>query len=205
MASRIGVAHTDQRAAHRRERECRPMAKGKLLQIAGTAMALLLVSGCASGTAAPPPDAVAAFTPSPPPIPTSTLLPTPEAIEVTFDDICAEGVRRVTIHAQLATLPVQMYCGTSCPIRLQDPLGSGWILPMRIDVGTGENQMEELPDSFSDGDLRIRGADGRTVGVGGKVSVTGWTIPFTPGVLDSDVPKASLLDCLLSVEIIIAQ
>jgi hypothetical protein len=104
----MGVAQTDQRAAHRREGEGRPMAEWKLLQIAGMAAALSPMSGCASGTAAPPPDGIAPLSHSPSAIPIPTPLPAPAAVEVSFDDVYAEGVRRVTVHAQLAALPVQM-------------------------------------------------------------------------------------------------
>jgi hypothetical protein len=62
--------------------------------------------------------------------------------------------------------------------------------------------MEPLPDSYADSDLRIHIDGGRLAGVGSDVSVTGWVIPFTPDALESDVPQASLLDCILTVEFI---
>jgi hypothetical protein len=130
--------------------------------------------------------------PTVPSKPASTLLPTLEAVEVSLTDVCAEGVRRVTIHAQLASLPVQMYCGDSCPIRLQD--SSVHILSIRVDAGNGQGQMEPLPDPYEDTDLRIHAAGGQIAGVESDISVTGWVIPFTPDVLGRDVPRASLLD-----------
>jgi hypothetical protein len=69
-------------------------------------------------------------------------------------------------------------------------------------VGKREGRMEPLPDSYADSDLRIHIDGGRLAGVGSDVSVTGWVIPFTPDALESDVPQASLLDCILTVEFI---
>jgi hypothetical protein len=165
-----------------------------------------VLAGCGSGTALPTVSLPSTLTPAAVPSPSPTALPMPTPIDVSFEDICSQGPRRVAIRGQLAILPLQMICGDSCRIRLQWPNSDDRILPIMLNVGSGENQMEPLPTQYDDSDLRIHGADGSTFGVESEVLLTGWTIPYVAGgILDSDLPKGSLMDCLLVVELVSAQ
>lgn len=44
---------------------------------------------------------------------------------------------------------------------------------IEVDVGTGENEMAELPDSYSKADLKVKAMGGKVLAFGDKVKVSG--------------------------------
>jgi len=100
-----------------------------------------------------------------------------DAVEVKFADICAVDDRWITSEGVLA-LGDQTKCESigdseECHIMLVDPDDSSQSVTVTIDVGDKANQMDNLPDSYSDSDLVVRDNAGNTLGVGDKARVTG--------------------------------
>lgn len=66
-----------------------------------------------------------------------------------------------------------VFCTDSCTLDFAEtPDGEGPLSP-DIKVGTGNNQMLELPDNFSDSDFQVTAADGTKLGLGDHVQISG--------------------------------
>jgi hypothetical protein len=100
-----------------------------------------------------------------------------DAVTVDFADICAEDDRWITADGVLA-VGDEVSCETigdsqSCHILLQNPDDSSDTVTITLDVGDQPNQMNDIPDNYSDEDLVVHDKDGNDVGAGDLVSVTG--------------------------------
>jgi hypothetical protein len=118
-----------------------------------------------------PPTPTATLTP----IPTATPRPTvtPLAVYVEFADVCSHVGAPVIIQGRIRTLPMFMFCSSTCSLSLADVGGSDRVLYFDIVRGGLSNQMDNLPDKYRDDDLIIHTNDGQTVGVGDDVIIQG--------------------------------
>jgi hypothetical protein len=110
---------------------------------------------------------------------------------VTFDTICGaefdptmeKGLnvtKRVTIEGYVGPLRSMVkVCSDTCDFNLfAEPGGKGKrVVNADVPVGDGKNQMEKLPKNFTDKDLKLHTQDGKVVGVGSKVRITGGRAP----------------------------
>ena len=130
---------------------------------------LLLALGAAACTTAerptPTPRATATpkatATPLPPPIEFATV---PE-LEAACDELRARG-DRVMITGNLVLPPIVQRAIGRWKIGLRPP-----DIAIEVREGYGNNQMEPLPRSYRDSDLKVRTETGRVVGVGDRVTV----------------------------------
>jgi hypothetical protein len=107
--------------------------------------------------------------------PTPYPTPTPTPINLSFEDICSYSGTRVSVHGKFF-LPSQTWCqGPQCQIELVDLSYESTNLSVKllIHIGSGSNQMEPLPNSYSMDDLKVHTDDGRVVGVEDEVLVSG--------------------------------
>lgn len=100
-----------------------------------------------------------------------------DAVTVSFADICAKDDRWITSEGIL-TLGDKTRCESigdseECHVQLNDPDDPSKWVTVTFDVGDKPNQMDDIPDSYTDKDLIIRDNVGKAVGVGDKVRVTG--------------------------------
>jgi hypothetical protein len=111
-------------------------------------------------------------------------------VTVHFDDICdsvydpvmEKGLnvtKRVTIEGYVGMHPSMFkLCSDTCDFDLYaDPAGKGKRVNADVTLGSGKNQMEKLPKNFTPEDIKIHTQDGKVVGVGAKVRITGGRAP----------------------------
>jgi hypothetical protein len=55
----------------------------------------------------------------------------------------------------------------------EKPGGEGTSIPVYLTVGSGSNQVETIPDNFSDADLKIHTNDNKVVSTDSRIKVTG--------------------------------
>jgi hypothetical protein len=103
---------------------------------------------------------------------------------VTFATVCTSKydskeekglsvTQRVTLEGYLGA-PKMMFCSDTCSLRLYPTAErKDGDLSISLKVGTDPNQLEELPKEFSEQDIKVRTSDGKVVGVGAKIRVTG--------------------------------
>jgi len=53
------------------------------------------------------------------------------------------------------------------------PDGDGIDIDVSVEIGTGANQMEDIPDDFTDDDLKVRTNENELIGSNDKVIVAG--------------------------------
>jgi hypothetical protein len=116
---------------------------------------------------------------SPTPVPPTRVPPTPEPI--TFDTICSNLGRTTSIEGILQ-LPKESACTSGgspdwCTVHLVDVDREGYmVIGLNMQAGDydpGNNYMADLPMSYEIPDFRVRTQDGRLVGEGDLVKVTG--------------------------------
>jgi hypothetical protein len=92
-----------------------------------------------------------------------------------FASVCdrANDGKRVSVQGYLI-LPESFTGDDSVVLRLHetDAFG-GTPVGVQINFGTGANQVEMVPTEYSDDDLKVHLSDGRVVGFGEKVKVSG--------------------------------
>ena len=116
--------------------------------------------------------------------------PPPPAPVVSADVLCAdprydshldpetadEVMVRVAVEGYL-DVPrgaVTLCSDKTCPaVLLAAPGATDKALSISLDLGDGPAQMKALPDHFTEHDLVVHTTDGKTVGVGAKVRVSG--------------------------------
>lgn len=95
----------------------------------------------------------------------------------TFANVCdkANEGERVTIDGYVGLLGSVMLCSDTCSLDLYPTSKVGGMggISFSVQVGTGKSQMAELPDHYSESDVKIETSDGTVVSTGGKVRVTG--------------------------------
>lgn len=108
---------------------------------------------------------------------------------VTFDTICdskynptmEKGLnvtKKVAIEGYLTNRSTLKVCSDTCDIDLYEKAeGKGKRVNIDVPVGDGKNQFERLPKNFTSKDIKIHTQDGKVVGVGAKVRVTGGRAP----------------------------
>lgn len=108
---------------------------------------------------------------------------------VTFDTLCDSKydptmdkglnvTKKVTIEGYLVNKSTLKVCSDTCDIDLYEkPDGKGRHVNIDVPVGDGKNQFERLPKNFSSQDIKLHTQDGKVVGVGAKVRVTGGRAP----------------------------
>jgi hypothetical protein len=102
---------------------------------------------------------------------------------VTFDTVCSDKYApdeanptftRVTLEGYLAPPAMFTMCSHgSCSMDLKPTPDADKRMSIDLKSGGGKNHMETLPDKFSADDIKVTTHDGKTVGVGGKIRVTG--------------------------------
>jgi hypothetical protein len=101
--------------------------------------------------------------------------PPPPATATTFADLCSEANadQRVSLEGYLR-LPLMFSVSDTALLNLYElPDGEGAKVGVNFDIGTGANQMEMVPDNFSDDDLRVHTSDNQVVGHTDPVVVAG--------------------------------
>lgn len=118
-----------------------------LLMIAGVA-ALLTMSACGSAGSPPPP--------------------------ISIDEACAldkDGQHAsVTGYFQPSFM---VFCTESCTLKFAETPGGESPLSPDVKVGSGKNQMRELPDDFTEADFHFTSQDGTELGLSDQVQITG--------------------------------
>jgi len=95
-----------------------------------------------------------------------------------------EAMHRVAVEGTLdiSRATVVLCSQWSCDIDLRYGAGSAArSLGLHVKLGDDANEMKALPDGFSEKDLVVHAGDGRTLGVGAKVRVTGYRIGTSKG------------------------
>ncbi|MDI3283837.1 hypothetical protein [Polyangium sp. 15x6] len=109
---------------------------------------------------------------------------------VTFENVCAaefdptmeKGLnvtKKVAIEGYVgAPRSMLKVCSDTCDFDLfSEPGNKGKRVNADVPVGDGKNQIERLPKNFTDKDLKLHTKDGKVVGVGSKVRITGGRAP----------------------------
>lgn len=101
--------------------------------------------------------------------------PPEPATPTTFPDLCTEQNvdKRVSIEGYFRLPSMFMVSDTALLDFFESPDGEGQTVDVSIEVGTGPNQMEDVPDDFSDDDLKVHTSDNQIVGHNDKVVVAG--------------------------------
>ncbi len=119
-----------------------------ILSIAISAALLLLLSACGSAGEPPTPVAIAAA--------------------------CApeNDGQQASVNGYFQ-LDFMVFCTDSCTLGFADaPDGDSPLAP-DVKVGSGRNQMRELPDDFMAADFQVTTQDGTKLGVGDRVQISG--------------------------------
>lgn len=101
--------------------------------------------------------------------------PVAAGVETAFADVCNESNEgeRVAVSGYLR-LPDSFTGDFSAVLRLYKTDGfQDTPIGVTARLGTEANQMENVPESYSDNDLKVHLADGQVVGYGTKVKVSG--------------------------------
>lgn len=127
---------------------------------------------------------------------------------VTFDNVCSaefdptmeKGLnvtKRVTIEGYVGAPGSLKVCSDTCDFNLfAEPGNKGKRVTADVPVGDGRNQFERLPKDFSDKDLKLHTQDGKVVGVGSKVRITGGRSPAGGQRETCSLWKVSLIEAL---------
>ena len=83
-----------------------------------------------------------------------------------------------------------IFCTDTCTLDFADKPGGESPLSPYITVGTGANQMRELPDNFQASDFQVTAHDGTTVGLSDRVQISG-TMTIAPSVCLMEVNQIS--------------
>ena len=66
-----------------------------------------------------------------------------------------------------------VFCTDSCTVGFADTPGGESPLSPDIKIGTGANEIRELPDDFTEADFVVTTQDGKTVGLNDRVQLSG--------------------------------
>jgi hypothetical protein len=99
----------------------------------------------------------------------------PPAKLVTWETLCIpENYDQQVAIEGYPFLPVTALVSDTMLIDLhQGDVQEGTFIPVSMTLGSGNNQMVEPPDSYTDDDLLIRAGDGTEIRTGGRIRVEG--------------------------------
>jgi hypothetical protein len=104
---------------------------------------------------------------------------------------------KVTIEGYVGAPSSLKVCSDTCDFDLfAEPGNKGKRVNADVPVGDGRNQFERLPKNFSDKDLKLHTQDGKVVGVGSKVRITGGRAPAGGARETCALWKVSLIESL---------
>jgi len=118
--------------------------------------------------------------------------PTPAPVSVTFDQICQHDGNLVILQGQLSPLSTMIFCYGTCPLYVKEVNGQGWVVVIKIGFDGGPNEMDRLPDDYTNNDLKVHTADGQVLGVGSPIRVLG-RVKSSPNTAEK------ILDCTVDV------
>ena len=101
--------------------------------------------------------------------------------EVSIDDLCkpANNDKRVSVSGYFSSEGFLTLCSTqgskkTCSFSLRKSADQKEpSVTIHLVMGDGENQMKDLPEEFKSSDVQIKAVDGKVVGEGGHMKVTG--------------------------------
>lgn len=140
---------------------------------------LILISLTACGTSAAPdaPSNSIDVTPIPTEIPSPTPIPEP----ITFDNVCDQFGQEIEIEG-IIHLPDEISCTSGgnpdwCTAQLIDTDRNGYMM-MGLNIKSGEydpsaNYMADLPNPYEVSDFKVRADNGKLIGEGDLVKITG--------------------------------
>lgn len=145
-----------------------------------------LIAGIQGVTLTPTPTFTPAATETPEPTstpratvtPLPTFTPPPPPLEVTFDTIQGLPVFTEVILVGRLDLMGSTKCTTlgditTCGLLLENPDNTEQKITIFVKVGDGPNQMNPLPESYSQSDIQVHLDDGTTALVGYRLRVRG--------------------------------
>lgn len=140
----------------------------------------MLMLTCISACSSPAPQPAATDILIPTEIPSPTPIPpTPEPI--TFDNVCNQYGQEIELEG-IIHLPNELSCTTGgnpdwCTVQLVDADRNGYmVIGLNIQSGVfdpSKNYMADLPMSYETSDFRVRANDGKLIGEGDLVRITG--------------------------------
>jgi hypothetical protein len=95
-----------------------------------------------------------------------------------YDPVMEKGdniLKRVSIEGHI-DMPRGLFtlCSDTCNVKLlEKPGATANAISASVKVGTDENQMEALPKEYSEKDFKVHTNDGKVVGVGARVRLSG--------------------------------
>jgi hypothetical protein len=164
----------------------------KVLNIFFMIVGLSIIIGCSTQpeqsvkspkTSTPVPLPTSTSTPAPLPTSTSTSVPLPTSTPepITFDNVCGQYGDEITLEG-IMHLPDEISCTTGgspnwCTVQLLDVDRNGYIV-MGLNIEYGEydpveNYMSDLPMAYEISDFKARSEDGKLIGEGDLVRITG--------------------------------
>jgi hypothetical protein len=93
---------------------------------------------------------------------------------VPIEEACApeqDGQRASVIGYFQADFMV--FCTESCTLKFAEAPGGESVLSPDVKVGSGKNQMSQLPDDFQEADFQFKSQDGTTLGLNDQVQLSG--------------------------------
>lgn len=119
-----------------------------ILMFFGAAIFVLILSACGSAGSPPSPVAIA------------------EACALENDG------QQATVNGYFQ-LDFMVFCTDSCILEFAETPDGESLLSPDIKVGSGRNQMSELPDDFIDADFQVKTQDGTKLGLSDRMQISG--------------------------------
>jgi hypothetical protein len=119
-----------------------------LLMVAGAAALLLTLSACGSAGSPPP--------------------------SVSIAEACApeNDGQKATVSGYFQP-DFMVFCTESCTLDFAESPGGESPLSPDVKIGSGRNQMRELPEDFQDADFQFTTQDGTVVGLSDQIQISG--------------------------------
>jgi len=118
-------------------------------------------------------DSISTQTPVPTTTQKSTATATPLPIEANFDTLGEFEDGQLVIFIGRLAMMSSTFCDYKCGLLLENPSNTNQNIILFVVVGDRPNQMKELIDNFTKGDIQVRLDDGNYAYVGYRLQVTG--------------------------------
>lgn len=112
-------------------------------------------------------------------------------VPVAFNNVCRKenDNRYISVEGYLRT-GVTVLCSSrggtrACGLELADKPDGSSAISVYVEEGTGKSQMQPLPKSYSNDDLKLRSKDGQTIGTQDRVRIIGTAKTTTDAVNSS--------------------